>query len=432
VYAVLIAALLLVGCSEGGSSGEGAGGQGASGGGGSGGAPACAEPSTSACEFQGPDGGCPDGQVCTIEPTAGCGDAACCTLGYVCAAPVGRVPGGGACDSDDACASGSCLTVGGRGVCLRACRPGFGDDSCPEGQLCALLSLDGRRSVRACVGDDEGGGYDAARTLCRHDGECAAGRICKVMRGERFYQAEAYGLCEPGARGDEFGKLCVDAGGGPGDPGSARCAESGLCLSPCLDTDATACQCPTGLEGEGCRGFTCTRPCASDAECPSPYLCRFIEQKRLSAPATDLEFKVCTLVPDSAWDWVCWDDGECCVGGVDRFGARCCGEEESGGCDVDPPDRTVCRVTTTAEGRWSAQCALPEARGLPGEPCAAHEACASGLCAPDGRCTSPCLPPEDGRCDALVPGTQCCPMAVDEACLPVCRSDCAEGPTCEG
>lgn len=428
---------LVSGCAAGGGDG-GEGGGAPAGGGGAGGAPACADLSADGdCRHQGPEGGCDSTEVCTIEPFASCGASSCCTLPFVCAAPTGTRPGGYACDADGDCASGLCLQVAGRGICLRPCSATAALDSCPSGLSCATISLDAQRSVRTCVGTADDGSYDAERVLCRGDAGCAPGRICRVHDGEQYEAGRAHGVCEPGTRAGETGTLCVDHGEAPagvelerhGFAWSSRCEETGFCMRPCEDVDAPACNCSgLGLSSPECRAFVCTKPCERDAECPSPLVCRADERSGLDRLDLDLEFKFCRAPSDEEWDWFCWDQGECCAGGVTRTGGLCC-REVGDVCTAPPPDETVCRVTITGD-RHQQACALPEGRALLGAACADHAACASGLCAPDGRCTSPCLPASLDQCSRLLPGTQCCPLQVQGACVAACQLDCAGAAGC--
>lgn len=409
--------------------------------GGAGGAPGCAELGTSgSCRREGPSSGCASDEACALTPAASCGEASCCTLPFACSPARGLRPGGFRCEDDGDCESGSCLFVAGGSFCLRACTT---EGGCLPGFTCALHTLDQTRSFRACVGEDERGALDGRRVLCLADGDCPDGRYCQVQAGSAFYDGAAFGLCVEGTRSqrgltvtcEAAGPLSLGEGGeGPALPArstgwSDACTESGLCHAACVELDPEACNCRQPQDVEFCRGARCVPPCRIDDDCPSPMRCIAGREQEFTAVDPDLRLKFCgfPVFVDSGWG--CFDETDCCRGGRQRHGGECCNHDADGICTGAIPDRTHCRVTPEV-GRYTSRCELPTGRGEPGAPCTAHAACESELCAPEGRCTSPCDPGPGDRCDELLPGTQCCPTPVADACIPSCRADCAGGPTC--
>lgn len=435
--AALALLVALAGCpAEGG--GGGAGGSGASGGGGSGGAPGCADlASSSPCRWEGEGNGCSVDETCAPAPGATCGDASCCTVGTSCRPrPLGAKPGGFACDDDASCASGLCVRLSGQGLCLRACDPSIGPGLCPDGQSCAVVPLDGQRSVRTCVGGEEGA-FDVGRAFCATDRDCAQERYCHVEQGAALPIGEAYGLCRVGARsGLEAGRLCEGEGTGefatfgPYATGwSAGCPESGLCHLACGGAGTELCACIAAVDDGFCRAARCTQPCSRPEDCPSPLTCKGSEfsDPDLPHPHPDLEFKYCQLPDFNGADWGCWDETDCCKGGLQRGGAPCCTIRE-GLCQSDAPEVTYCRVTVTG-ARYGSRCSLPEGLALLGAACTEGAACESGLCV-DGVCTSPCDTGRADRCAEITPGTQCCGARVGEACVRACRASCEAADAC--
>jgi len=418
------------------------------GGGGSGGAPAsCVDLSGAGdCRYDGPGGGCVEDQVCSVAPGRSCGELACCTLPLACTMPAGGFrPGGFSCSEDDDCAGDLCVTVGGVGLCARACSIA-GGAGCPGGFACSVVSLDGARSVHACVGVDEGGAFEPEKSLCHHDRDCADGRYCQVQLGTRFYDGIAFGLCVPGARAQPGLSTACEAAGplsiGEAPPGvsepslgyratlwSEACGESGLCHNACIDLDPEACNCRQPQDQAFCRGARCLPPCGVDTDCPSPFICGLVKRDEVSRLDPLLPVRVCTFPAFDSTNWGCFDETDCCRDGVQRHGGHCCNTNAGTGCLTPPPDRTHCRVEP-GEGRYLARCALPSGLQPPGGPCTAHADCESALCAPSGVCTSPCDPGAGDRCGEILEGTQCCPLPVGDACIPACRSDCADGPGC--
>ncbi len=415
------------------------------GGGAGGGSDACVDRSADgACRFEGEGSGCGGAEVCTLAVSRSCGAARCCTLGFSCEAPAGVTPGGFGCTDDGDCESGLCLTVAGEGICLRACEErGLEGSSCPPGLACALLSIDATRSVRSCVGLTADGAFDAAGRLCRHDGECGSEHYCRIERGTNMYDGRAYGLCVVGARTEPGRSIACEAGA-PLDypPGtderlmpargtgwSEACAESGLCHNGCYGNNADVCLCRVGTaDDEFCRSARCTRPCRRDDDCPSPLRCLPADTEEFTEVEPDLDFRLCLMPSYRDTDWGCWDEADCCVGGRQRSGRLCC-EQKDDVCALPPDEVTHCRVTLEG-ARFSSRCARPEGLAGLGAPCDRPEACESGLCGPDARCTSPCDRGPGDRCASLIEGTSCCPMPVGDACVPACRSDCASGPSC--
>ncbi len=435
---ILLLAAALVGCSDPAPDAPAPTGGGGQGGGGS---DTCDDlGATGDCRYQGLGGGCDGGEVCTVDLVEGCGDRRCCTLPLNCAPAIGGRPGGVRCDADDECAAGLCVRISGEGVCLRPCEATANEDSCPTGLQCATVALDDHRSVRTCIGAD-GGTFQPTRTVCRHDADCVEGRYCLVTGGEQLFFAGASGLCEPGARTPRAELLLCERDG-PGDPpvvwdeygttGSRLCPESGICTDADVERDGPLDDCSIDrAAGAACRGHVCSIPCRADAECPTPFFCRRFEEDYYDSLDPDLELGFCLLASSALPEWPCWDELDCCVGGVTRSGSRCC-DKEQGICTGPTYERTHCRLQFDQNGRWSSMCDVPLGLAANGAPCADHEACESKLCAPEGTCASPCSLAAGGpdTCAAIADGTQCCPTPIGEACVPACRSDCDTGPSC--
>ncbi len=438
--------MLLSGCAEQASE-PAAAGPGGDGSGGGGGADAGACPDLSAtgsCRREGPGQSCAVDEVCTIAAGRSCGAARCCTLPFECVPFGGGVPGGFACEDDGACESGACMAVGGRGVCLRACVEGDGIGSgCPLGFTCAVFSLDATRSVLSCVGVGADGAFDGARVLCHRDRDCPEGRYCYVEAGAAFYDGAAFGRCEPDTRTQRGLTVACEAAGplsldesptGPQLPDrvthwSAGCAETGLCHAACIELDPDGCNCRQPQDHGFCRGARCTPPCRNDDDCPSPMVCQAPRAQELRSTDPDLQLRLCVLPVFEETEWGCFDETDCCRGGLQRIGTECCNHSRDGLCSGPVPERTHCRVTPEV-GRYTSRCELPTGRGEPGAGCTTHADCESALCAPTGVCTSPCDPGPGDRCAEILPGTQCCPTPIEAACIPSCRADCAGGPTC--
>ncbi len=409
------------------------------GGGGSGGGDPCPDLSArGACDGAGPNGGCAEGEACTVRSRACAGGGTCCTLAPSCEPDEGPRPGGFRCERDDDCASGLCHTTGGVGICLRPCTVSSASDSCPEGFTCRLVPLEGQKTVRACVGGTEAA-PDAARTLCRASDDCGPGRACRVQRGEDMDVGLAFGACEPTATEADAGTPC-EGPEGPDGPvpsevyeASASCAEGGLCNYACETTKLAACACSGAELAAGrCSGARCTKPCRNDAECPSRNACRSFDTAydRFEDPA--LAFQVCMLPLGVDVEWGCWDELDCCTGGLQRNGQPCC-DVKNGSCVGAQAEVTHCRIEP-GEGRFMAYCRQPSGLAALGDPCAGHAGCESGLCAPDGagggRCASPCDLALD-HCETIQPGTACCPVPLGELCVPGCSASCPAEPACE-
>ena len=401
--------------------------------GGGGGGGACEDlSSTDRCTAQVP-GACPDGEVCTLARTSSCGAAPCCTLPLSCEPVAGVAPGGHRCEDDADCASGVCLPLADGGVCFRPCRPATAGSTCPEELGCVDVALSETKSVRACVGVEDGA-PTAARSLCRKDRDCAAGRYCRVFGGGRFVEGGAYGVCVPGARGDEAGLLC-ERDGPAAEPlrvaadASELCPDGGLCHEACADLDVDLCNCGVQRSEAACRGARCAKPCGSDAECPDRFVCRSPDLFRMTGPDPELVFQLC-LMPDAIrTEWGCFDETDCCQNGVQRSGRPCCQSGQEGACEPDTLSETThCRFEPDGT-RFLTRCREPSGLAPLGGPCTAGDGCESGVCAPDGTCASPCVPGSD-RCEELLPGSACCPTSAGDLCVPACRLDCATGPTC--
>lgn len=429
IAALVALAGLLGACAA--ESSAGAPDAGGGGGGGSGGAPGCVDLSiSSACRWEGEGNGCSANETCTLSSASTCGEASCCTLGTECRPIVfGASPAGFACAQDGDCQGGVCVELSTVGICLRPCDTTVSLGECPEGQFCAIVQLDAQRSVHTCVGGEEGR-FDLERVFCGSDTDCVEGRYCLVAHGAGLPVGEAYGLCVPGERAGEAGRLCegeatreLSSLGELATAWSDGCAETGLCHEVCSGQGARVCTCEPGSPEGFCRAARCTHPCSSERDCPSPLVCRgsAFSAPGLPHPHPELEFGYCQFPDFNGTDWGCWDQTDCCSGGFQRDGAPCCAQLIEN-CGVAPPTDTVCRVTI-AGARYTSRCAIPTGLAAIGAGCAAHEACESGLCV-DGACTSPCDTGRADRCGELVPGASCCGVRVADACVRACRLDC--------
>ncbi len=435
--ALLVLLGALAGCpAEGGAKDEGGGG-GAPGGGGSGGAPGCVDLAAGApCRWEGAGNGCAADETCSVTDGATCGEASCCTIGTACRARVfGAGPAGFACEGDGDCQGGLCVGLSGQGICLRPCDPAQQLGLCPAGQSCAVVQLDARRSVRTCVGGEEGA-FDAARVFCASDRDCPDGRYCLVQNGAGLPRGETYALCVPGVRGDEAGRLCegeetraLATIGESATGWSDGCAGTGLCHTVCSGQGAGVCYCGAAVEEGHCRAARCTQPCTKPQDCPSPLVCKgsaYTDPKYPHAHE-ELEFGYCQFPDFNGPDWGCWDETDCCKGGVQRDGAPCCSERLDR-CVEAPLDVTVCRVAIDG-ARYTSRCSLPAGLAAIGAVCGDGAACESGLCV-DGVCTSPCDTGRADRCAEIVPGSTCCGARVGEACVRACRTTCDGSDAC--
>ena len=440
------AALLLAACTAEPSApapgGDGGGGQG-------GGPGACVDHGDEGpCLAEDEASPCARGESCTLDRRSCTAGERCCTLPFTCAPFVGPMPGGARCGGDDECASGVCLDVGG-GTCLRACN--FrGADTCPDGFHCALVGLAGGATVRACLGGTAGA-PEPARTVCRGDADCPADRLCRFEGVERWSNELPVGRCEPRVEGvpSDLGLRCDPPPGSGEDSsqahlGTARCPERGLCLRQCDTKDAEVCLCASSEvdAGEGCDSSRCTIPCTRESDCPNRYTCSDVDHSIDDFSYLDWAFRVCQLPESESLEWGCWDELDCCKDGAQPGGSPCCEFSPSTlQCrqPATPIDRSHCavRVSPTFPDRFVTVCLQPEGKGGPGEGCADDASCTSGLCVPDGAggrvCTSPCEAGRD-RCDAILPGSRCCPTPIAAAggsCVDACRLDCEETPACE-
>lgn len=403
---------------------------------GAGGAPTCPELSTTGdCRYLGTGGGCDPGERCTVRSRS-CPDGGCCTLPYDCAARrPGAAPGGFACVEDDDCETGICVQLSSGGQCLRVCTELPDGSSCPAGLVCRVVELAPGVTAKSCVGEEEGR-VNAAASGCNDDTDCLQGRRCRVENGAGLRLAKAAGVCRTDASDAQVGQLCdptISIVNHPAEGVEAlsdRCEGRGLCTEVCSDSDIPACRCDGDDAGlEACVAVRCSKPCRTNDDCPSRTLCRSYFPND-GVEDVDAPFHLC-LAPDVENDaeWVCWDETDCCAGGVTRSGGPCC-DIRVGLCPSFVHETTHCRFEPRGGGKWLSTCRDATTLGPPGAACTADADCESALCAPTGFCSSPCEPGVVDRCDAFLPGTQCCPMQVGDACVPSCQVACPATPAC--
>ena len=172
---------------------------------------------------------------------------------------------------------------------------------------------------------------------------------------------------------------------------------------------------------------------------PERHLCSSLEGVVPDFRARDESFRICALPGGPQPETGCRDELDCCEAGVFRgHGTPCCNWNGAVGACYDqeiPEERTHCglRLNVGLPGRFHTVCLRPAERAPPGAPCGADDECVSGLCAagPGGRqCSTPCERLVD-RCDAILPGTQCCPTTFGAGlCVEACRADCPAEDAC--
>ncbi len=412
--------------------------------GGGGGAPACADhAAASACRDDDFDDPC-GAQVCALA-TRSCPDGErCCVLGLSCEDAVGPAAGGTLCSSDEECASGLCLEISGVKSCFRPCSEAGASGGCPTGQHCEAVGLFGGATTRSCVGGTAEA-RDPEATICTRPRDCTEGRDCRIVNGASILDGVAIALCLPPAPADWFDACAPDpalgiSAGFHGELASEACPSGGLCFDACRGEDSYGCYCADAQLGEGtCRAFRCTGVCSRDDDCPDRSTCQGLVGTLFDFQEPMLTFSVCRLPRGEPLDWSCWDELDCCAGGVRETGAPCCRTEFHGEACVDPPvavEVTHCRFVP-GEARYLTRCAPPAGLLEPGARCDGHEACESGLCADDGAAGRVCVTACDvrfDRCPDIVAGTSCCPTQVEAAgvahCVPTCRTSCESPAAC--
>lgn len=397
-------------------------------GGGAGGGGGCPDLSEAGdCRADTKEGGCAADEVCSVAPDP-CGEGeACCTAAYACRRRSTGRPGGFSCSTADDCASGVCLSTGGVGVCLRACRPdGGAATGCPGDARCSLVPLDGRVTVWSCVGATQEGVQDAAATSCLSDDDCATGRSCQATHGEAYVTGGSFAVCRPVELETPIGRPCNEGavefeGMGPhGVLLSPACGTGAICYDLC-EGMADVCLCDEAeYAADGCRrALRCTQPCRIDADCESPFVCSEPDDFfRIPTAFPDLLYGFCRLSPGMVPETVCFDESDCCKGGLQADGRPCCYGYTGGSpfCATDPVETTSCQLRFEgAPGKWNGRCTVPAGGLALGDPCTTHDACDSRLCAPDGagggRCSSVCDRGLDG-CPSILPGSTCGTVAV--------------------
>jgi hypothetical protein len=436
----LLVPLLLLGCAA--PPAEEAAQEPGGGGAGGGGETACVDHAAAGC---GAMEECAWDESCgTSERTCPAGDR-CCSLRLSCAPHRGDAPGGAPCVEDGDCGTGLCLDLrAGVKLCLRACDPTTGN-GCVEGQHCALVELGGGATTTTCMGGTPAE-PELPRWICRHDGECVDGRICRMHRATDLTGTLAIGTCEPRPEGitPDAGRTCaaLPEGFDPTDETqawtfSAQCEERGLCLPSCNVEVAAACRCQApALRAGTCEAFRCALPCARTADCPARQTCQATEWTPEGRGDEALEIvKVCQLPRSESEAWGCWDELDCCHGGLQKDGRACCVDATL--CVEQPLIDSHCSIKddSLATGRALTGCLREDPTKVQlGARCGADADCQSGVCVPDGfgekLCSSPCEAARD-HCARIVPGTSCLPSSLENGlCLDACRFEAAGERAC--
>jgi hypothetical protein len=271
-----------------------------------------------------------------------------CDDGLVCVAGVGRclLPGGARCAPDEAklCASGECDGKAG------ACTVPFGEACDPAEQDVAPCAKDSACDPvkKQCLGN--------TGAPCKANAECAtdhcAGNVCAIKAPALAPGDPCEGTCPEPMQCSPTTKRCVQQNGQPctagnqcvtgvcdgavcADPSPRRnCTQDGICgpdqtcidiqpgLKRCVWLPGHPCQDGAECSSRWCNKGTCSRDdgkCASQSDCPSPYLCILAKQK--------------CLLPINA---LCGGDAQCDSGFCDAN--RCAPSPCPAGC----PPKTYC------------------------------------------------------------------------------------------
>ncbi|MBT9555488.1 MAG: trypsin-like serine protease [Myxococcales bacterium] len=241
---------------------------------------------------------CPAGAVCDDAPDV---PLPLATSGICRIAPVGP-----ACDDDDACPGGDCVT----GRCTRACTSAAGFE-CPNGWYCD-------ETTAQCQLADVG-------ATCTSNAQCLGG-TCED--GTCTRECDVTLPCPPTHRCDDASALCeripfgdtcqadVDCGFGECVDGrcTGACAAGAECLSgyTCDAVDALCRLIPSGnactddaqCDGGTCEGGACTRACSEAAPCGDGLSCDPVSRKCLvpaEAESTGCAASTGARSPTSVW-----------------------------------------------------------------------------------------------------------------------------------
>ena len=267
-----------------------------------------------------------------------------CDEGLVCVAGVGKclLAGGAACGPTEAklCASGECDAKAG------ACTVPLGDTCDPAEKDVAPCAKNSAcdSAKKKCLGN--------TGAACKANAECAtdncAGNVCTIKAPALKPGDPCAGTCPEPMQCSPATKRCVQQNGLPctdgnqcvtgvcdnavcADPSPRRnCTQDGMCgpdqkcidiqpgLKRCVWLPGHPCQDGAECSSKWCNKGTCSRDdgkCASQSDCPSPYLCIAAKQQ--------------CLLPNGE---LCGGDAQCDSGICDNN--RCGPSPCAAGCQV--------------------------------------------------------------------------------------------------
>jgi hypothetical protein len=290
---------------------------------------------TDAADCSQPSVTCPSGTVCDFAMTPpACVSGACpaggCPAGQICNSVTGEcvTPAaiGEACNTDEDCAGGICVSGEAAGatldrLCSRSC---CNDGDCPSGAVCAATGT----GVLLCL---PGGPALSSAPGCGSDMDCTDPEKCVV---EVLPSDVVVTTC--GEPGGPIGQGEADLL----DEGCASRISEGVACSPTLEC-----------------GPVCVGTCSTSADCPTSipdteFYCGSVEVTGYDGPV-----RVCTIkrhAGTGATGAACSTNASCrdltCVG--DRCADSCCSD---GDC-TDPGTR--CRPLRI-RGHWETHCVQP-------------------------------------------------------------------------
>ena len=338
------------------------------------------------------------------------------------------------CTGDEACPGAFCSAF--TGTCV-ASVPGCHDDAaCATGQFCD-------RAVRSCKP------ITSLCGACKTDSQCGAGSRCAAH--PQYPQAGTFCVpaCQAsdgGAAGCANGLACLARDATPGSeklcyPSQGACGVSNACApdsrkpcgadADCGDAsqvcDATLKWCVTRVRtcpgGDACdpQQRVCVHACSVDADClqiegAAGYKCvanACVKQALCSVDGDCTDGQNCRPNPDGSKSCAqgCIVNGDCPIGQS---------------CDKSDPKHPKCAQGCSV----SSDCPL--------NAICVGGACKGALSGADGSCAQTCQTTEAcsvaSKCDATVPSAACCAAAnLAQTCGPntaVCGPQCASGAAC--